>query len=419
MAFLTFQEGYKEGYRLASKHPFKARSCWRIKWRIRGKVHQAYKKTEADADRLLARVILLEDASRSGIAQQSEILDWIERGWLSTDEAMVAFPGWKDTGARRRRTDDANFKEILDLYEQRALDESKAHDAGRKSHRNNMGQTRQIVEWLSMEHPDLRDLTEDHVRGKLRQLESSNYSPWTVMHWLTKTRILIDCAVKLGMIEENPSRSIRLRQPKRVAPRVIIEPDEAVHLLERSLHYRQWINGGLPTACRLGLYAGLRPEEMAWCQWGWLSSTRHRLDIQETVCEETGKRWIPKDWEMRVIGVKAALVEFVAAQKEWLKRKDFFGPFMLPGGGARRSGFKNRHLSENAIQSAFRKMVIAEGLNPKITLYSFRHTFLTELARAGVDVRTLQEIAGHSEIRTTEGYLHALRAEKQTDGLPY
>jgi site-specific recombinase XerD len=137
------------------------------------------------------------------------------------------------------------------------------------------------------------------------------------------------------------------------------------------------------------------------------------------VCVETGERWIPKDWEMRVIGVKTELVEFVADQKKWLKTNELLGPFMLPGGGARRSGFMNRPLSENAIQSAFRKMVAAEDLNPKITLYSFRHTFITELVRANVDLRTVQEIAGHSDIRTTEGYMHPLRAEKQTDGLPY
>jgi site-specific recombinase XerD len=282
-----------------------------------------------------------------------------------------------------------------------------------------MSQARQIVRWLSVEFPNLQDLTEDDVRGKLRQLETDGFSPWTVMHWLTKTRLLIDRGTELGMVAENPARAVSRPQPKRVTPRVILEPDEARHILERSLHHRHWINGGIPTACRLGLYAGLRPEEMSWCQWHWLNSRRRRLEIQETVCVETGERWIPKDWEMRVIGVKTELVEFVADQKKWLKTNELLGPFMLPGGGARRSGFMNRPLSENAIQSAFRKMVAAEDLNPKITLYSFRHTFITELVRANVDLRTVQEIAGHSDIRTTEGYMHPLRAEKQTDGLPY
>ena len=404
---------------MASKHWFKARSCWRIKWRVRGNEHQAYKKAEDDADRLLARVNLLEDASKAGIARQSEIHDWIERGWLGGDEAIVAFPGWAETGARRRRASDTDYEAILELYEQRALDESKAHDSARKTHRNNMGQARQIVEWLSNDSPNLQDLTVNNVQAKLRRLEADGYSQWTVMHWLTKTRLLVDCGVELNMATENPARTVRRRQPKRVAPRVILEPDEAVHILDRSLHNRKWINGGLPTACRLGLYAGLRPEEMSWCQWPWLNSRRRRLEIQETVCAETGERWIPKDWEMRVIGVKPELVEFVAEQKKWLRQRDRLGPFMLPGGGARRSGFMNKPLSENAIQTAFRKMVAAEGLNPKVTLYSLRHTFITELARAGVDVRTVQEIAGHSDIRTTQGYLHALRAEDQTDGLPY
>ena len=405
---------------MASKHWYKSRSCWRIKWLVGPKLHQAYKKAEDDADRLLARVQVLEDAARTGVARQAEIQDWIDREWVDADEATTAFPGWAETGARRRsNTNGTDYDLILGLYEQRALDESKAHDPGRKTHRNNMNQARQVVEWLSHDFRNLQDISEDAIRAKLRLLEAAGFSPWTIMHWLTKTRLLLDCGKELGMITDNPARGIRRRQPKRVAPRVILEPDEAIHVLERSLSSRKWINGGLPTACRLGLYAGFRPEEMAWCQWTWLNSNRRRIEIQETVCDETGQRWIPKDWEMRAIGVKSELVGFVAEQKKWLRKKDLLGPFMLPGGGARRSGYKNKPLSENAIQSAFRKMVSAERLNPKITLYSFRHTFITELLRAGVDLRTVQEIAGHSDIRTTEGYLHALRAEKQTDGLPY
>jgi hypothetical protein len=121
-AFSDVREGYNEGYIMASKHWFKARSCWRIKWRVRDKVHQAYKKLEGDADRLLARVVLLEEASKSGLARQPEIHDWIERGWLDADEAIRAFPGWAETGARRRHTSDTDYAEILNRYEERALD---------------------------------------------------------------------------------------------------------------------------------------------------------------------------------------------------------------------------------------------------------------------------------------------------------
>ena len=87
---------------MASKHWYRSRSCWRIKWLVGPKTHQAYKKAEDDADRLLARVQVLEDAGRAGVARQSEIQDWIERGWLDADEATIAFPGWAETGARRR-----------------------------------------------------------------------------------------------------------------------------------------------------------------------------------------------------------------------------------------------------------------------------------------------------------------------------
>ena len=404
---------------MASKHWFKHRSCWRIKWRIRGRIHQAYRKDEGDANRLVARLFMLEDSAKAGIARQSEIQDWIERGWISADEAVIAFPGWAETGAQRRQASSTDYDAILEEYEERAIDRSKAHDPTRKTHRNNMGIARQVVRWLSSDFPNVQDLTKDDVAAKVRQMEAGGSAAWTVKHWLTKTRLLIDCAMEKNMVTENVARLVKRPQPKRVRPRIILEPDEAVHILERSLHNRKWINGGLPTACRLGLYAGLRPEEMAWCQWSWLNSRRRLLEVQEAVCDETGERWIPKDWEMREIGVKPELVTFVAEQKKYLKQHDRLGPFMLPGGGARRPDFKNKPLSENAIQVAFGKMVAAEKLNPKITLYSFRHTFITELLRSGKDIRTVQEMAGHSEMKTTESYLHPIRAETQTDGLPY
>jgi site-specific recombinase XerD len=41
-----------------------------------------------------------------------------------------------------------------------------------------------------------------------------------------------------------------------------------------------------------------------------------------------------------------------------------------------------------------------------VTLHTMRHTFCTRLAAAGVDVRTIQELAGHEEIETTMKYVH-------------
>ena len=65
-------------------------------------------------------------------------------------------------------------------------------------------------------------------------------------------------------------------------------------VLSTSLSYRQRLNGGLPSAVRMGLGAGLRDIEMVWFSWDWLDWQHNVIRIGLTTCEATGQEWIPK-----------------------------------------------------------------------------------------------------------------------------
>jgi hypothetical protein len=90
----------------------------------------------------------------------------------------------------------------------------------------------------------------------------------------------------------------------------------------------------------------------------------------------------------------------------WQRAGDLTNPFVLPGGGARRHRLSARPLSDDAIQKAFDKMLNAEGRAGAFTVYCLRHTYATELLRAGVDLVTVQHRLGHASIMTTREYLH-------------
>jgi site-specific recombinase XerD len=51
------------------------------------------------------------------------------------------------------------------------------------------------------------------------------------------------------------------------------------------------------------------------------------------------------------------------------------------------------------------------GLNSNSTIHTMRHDFCTQLLRQGVDVYTVQRLAGHADIRTTMKYIHYLEDE--------
>ena len=77
------------------------------------------------------------------------------------------------------------------------------------------------------------------------------------------------------------------------------------------------------------------------------------------------------------------------------------------------------HLHWTLLTKALRAAVKGTGICKHVTAHTFRHSFATQLLRNGTDIRTVQELLGHSDIRTTQIYTHVIGQHASGITSPY
>ncbi len=69
---------------------------------------------------------------------------------------------------------------------------------------------------------------------------------------------------------------------------------------------------------------------------------------------------------------------------------------------------RRHHILEDNIQRAVKQALRQAGIAKHGSCHTFRHSFATHLLQAGYDIRTVQELLGHKDVKTTMIYTHVL-----------
>jgi site-specific recombinase XerD len=135
----------------------------------------------------------------------------------------------------------------------------------------------------------------------------------------------------------------------------------------------------------LGYGAGLRVSELVTLEWRDILFEEHKIHIKNA----KGK----KD---RMVMLPQSIVSFLAYYKTIYKSNRY----VFEG------QFAGEPYSTTSVQTIMRNAVRKSGLSKKASVHTLRHSFATHLLEQGTDVRYIQKLLGHSNIKTTMTYTH-------------
>ena len=73
--------------------------------------------------------------------------------------------------------------------------------------------------------------------------------------------------------------------------------------------------------------------------------------------------------------------------------------------------FRRHHVLESGLQKAVKIAADRAGITKRVGTHTFRHSFATHLLEDGVNIRVVQELMGHADVKTTEIYTHVMEKD--------
>ena len=274
------------------------------------------------------------------------------------------------------------WRKALGLFD-RDLAVRSAADGTRRAYANDVGQ---LAEWASETGRPPEALRHRDLRGFAAQLSGRGISKAGVARKLAAIRSFYGSLLRAGLVSANPADLVASPKRDRKLPRVLSR-DEMQELLER-IPTRTPLEMRDRAMLELAYSCGLRAEEV--------------IDLNTDSPDFEGERLRieGKGGKTRIVpmGEPAQL-----ALKGYLER----GRSALIGAGTEdallvsKSG-RRLHPSDvrRRLQRWVREAAIAGGVSP----HALRHSFATHLLEGGADLRTIQELLGHSSLSTTQVY---------------
>ena len=229
----------------------------------------------------------------------------------------------------------------------------------------------------------------EKVNSKIINLYSLNLytknSKSTVSRKLTTLRSFFNFMIRKGQVKQNPAKLIPLPKKEKELP-VFLSVDEVFSLINSIDR-----EGILPlrdlAIIELLYSSGLRVSELAGIK---VLDIDHRQNFVKVSGKGNKERLVPFGSSAQEV-----ILEYLKRRVELKPQDDFL--FLNNRGSG---------LTTRSIERIVKKYGLLSGISKKISPHALRHTFATHLLGGGADLRSIQELLGHSSLSTTQRYTH-------------
>jgi len=259
-----------------------------------------------------------------------------------------------------------------------------------KAYAEDLAQFLEYLKQKKLSEPVLLNINHLHIRGFLAQLRDRELSKRTIARKLSTLRSFYKYLTMEGLIKQNVAKAVHAPKTSKKLP-LFLYPQEIEALLSAP---KKDILGIRDRAIIELLYAtGMRVGELVSLKTSDINFGANYIIV------------FGKGSKERIVffGQKAA-----ESLEEYLKKSR---PFLVKDFECD-SLFLNKNgtvLSDRSVRRIIDKYVKAVALNSNISPHTLRHTFATHMLNNGADLKTVQELLGHSSLSTTQIYTHVTK----------
>lgn len=255
----------------------------------------------------------------------------------------------------------------------------------------------QYFEFVCVDEPE-KEKIEEYITHLHK-----NYKQKTVKRKIASIKAYYNYLEETEIITENPFRKIKVRFKENVTLPKIIPREEIEQLLnymykclnESTVSSRKYMFRDI-TIIEVFFATGARVYEIS-------NIRKDSINLNTGLIRLMGKGGKERYVQISSTSVLSLLKKYYAENESVIRQSGYF--FVNNRG--------NRY-TEQSIRLMLKKYTEQAGIERNITPHMFRHSFATYLIEEGVDVSCVQQILGHSSIKTTQIYIH-IAAKKQAE----